>query len=292
MHSPQISIVIPCRNEGPNVHNTVSSILGTPTKCRFEIIVVDDGSTDNCCDFLRSASVDKRIRLINSAGVGACQSRNKGALFSRGEYLLFCDAHIFVEPFWLDVLLGSFPDEMTGIVSPGIASPQFPDVIGYGLTLTETFGVKWLGHPRKISPVLIAPGGCALVKKETFFKVKGFDAGFRIWGHEDVELSIKCWLFGYRVLINPAVKILHVFREHHPYSVSMNHLYYNYLRLALSHFSPKRVKKIIGLIKPHPEAEEVLTDVMFSDVWDQRKEYFSTRLFDDDWLFQKFSVNF
>lgn len=291
MTVPDISIIIPCRNEGINVANTISSILNTPTNIDFEIIVIDDGSIDGCCSFLRSKHLHKKIRLLTSDGVGACLARNKGAFCACTDYLLFCDAHIFVEPYWLDRLLSCFNDE-TGIVSPGIASPKLPDVVGYGMTLTESFGVRWLGHPGKTSSVLVAPGGCALVKRKTFISLGGFDRDFKVWGHEDVELSLKYWLFGYKILINPAVKILHIFREKHPYTVSMDYIYYNYLRIALSHFNSVRIKKMLSIIKNHPLSEEIITDVILSNIWAQRKKYFSTRLFDDDWLFQKFSVPF
>lgn len=292
MNQPQISIVIPCRNEGIHIIDTVSSILINPTNLTFEIIVVDDGSTDGCCRFLTQEPYPKKVTLVNGGGVGACRARNLGASQSQADYLVFCDAHILVQPFWLDRLFACFSPPDIGIVSPGIASPHLPDAAGYGLTLTENFGVEWLGSPGKVSPVLIAPGGCMLVNRHTFLNLGGFDQSFKVWGHEDVELSLKYWLFGYQVLVNPVVKILHVFREKHPYTVTMNQVYYNYLRMALSHFNPQRVKKIIGLVKTHPLAEEIITDTIFSDVWEQRERYFSSRVRDDDWLFQKFSVPF
>ena len=146
-------------------------------------------------------------------------------------------------------------------MSPGIASPKLPDVVGYGMTLTESFGVRWLGHPGKTSSVLVAPGGCALVKRKTFISLGGFDRDFKVWGHEDVELSLKYWLFGYKILINPAVKILHIFREKHPYTVSMDYIYYNYLRIALSHFNSVRKKNAEYNQKPS-FIRKIITDVI------------------------------
>lgn len=292
MYSPKISIVIPCKNEGENISKTVSSILGCHTKTDYEVIVVDDGSTDKCCDFLRHKTLHPCIRLINSSGVGACRARNMGAHWGKGEYLVFCDAHIFVQDSWLDSLKACFTESDTGIVSPAIASAANKDAVGYGMTLTETFGVNWLPHPGKTTPVPIAPGGCLMVRQNIFWQLGGFDEELRVWGHEDVELSLRFWLYGFRVLVNPEIQVAHVFRTSHPYSVTMDHLYYNYLRIALSHFNSKRVKKILSLIKSHPVAEEIVTDVILSNIWDRRKKLFSTRKHNDDWLFGQFSVPF
>lgn len=292
MNSPKISIVIPCKNEGENISKTISSILEHRNKTDYEIIVIDDGSKDGCCDFLRKKTFHPRIRLIDASGVGACRARNKGARWGKGDYLVFCDAHIFVQDYWLDRLAATFTEADTGIVSPAIASAANRDAVGYGLTLTETFGVNWLPHPGKTSPVPIAPGGCAMIRRKIFWQLGGFDEGLRVWGHEDVEISLRCWCCGYRVLVNPEVEIAHIFRTSHPYQVTMDHLYYNYLRIALSHFNSERVKKILGLIKSHPLAEEIITDIILSNIWDRRKKLFSTRKYNDDWLFSQFSVPF
>ena len=292
MEAPAVSIVIPCKNEGTNIFNTVSSILEAPTDLTFEALVVDDGSTDGCCHFLQQKNWCQKIRLINSGGVGACRARNQGAYSAQSEYLLFCDAHIFVQPFWLDRLIECFTDTDIGIVSPAIASSSDKHAVGYGMTLTEDFGVRWLPHPGRISPALIAPGGCAMVNRAVFLQLGGFDEGLKIWGHEDVELSLRYWLLGYKILINPNVEIAHVFRGSHPYQVTMDHIFYNYLRIGLCHFNAERIKKILRLIKTHPQAEEIICEIMLGEIWARRKKLFATRRLDDDRLFDMFKVPF
>lgn len=289
--STKVSIVIPCRNEGPNVASTVQSILETPTLLSYEIIVVDDGSSDGCCQFLANKKADQ-VRLIRTLGLGASNARNRGALSASGELLVFCDAHVFVEPYWLDKMAECFSDKQIGIVTPAIAPHDRPHLAGYGQTLTEGFRVDWLAHPGRMGEIPIAPGGCVMIARRTFQRVGGFDTGFRVWGHEDVELSIKYWLFGYKVLVNPEVKILHIFREQHPYPVSLYHVHYNYLRMAISHFGSVRIKKMLKLINSCPDATEIISQVAYSNVWQQRKRYFAMRKYHDDWFFHKFSIPF
>lgn len=253
MTLPEISIIIPCRNEGKNITLTIDSIIKNKTILKYEIIVVDDGSTDHCCRNLTSNFPHQKITLLNSHGQGACFARNIGALHARGEYLLFCDAHIFVQPFWLEKLLVCFNEPGIGIVAPGISSCQNPSAIGYGFTLNESFGVEWLPAPLQAAPVLIAPGACALIPQKIFREAGGFDQGLRVWGHEDVELSLRYWLLGHQVLVTPEVTIQHIFREQHPYAIEMKNVYYNYLRIALCHLNPQRIKKLLRLIMDFPK---------------------------------------
>lgn len=292
MAPPEISIIIPCRNEGKNITHTIKSMISNETFLAFEIIVVDDGSTDHCCRTLISDFPNQKITLLNSHGKGACYARNIGALHARGKYLLFCDAHIFVQPYWLEELLVCFDEPGIGIVAPGISSYHNSDAVGFGFTLTDSFGVEWLPAPIQTAPALIAPGACAMIPQKVFRLAGGFDQGLRVWGHEDVELSLRYWLLGYQVLVTPEVTIQHIFREKHPYAIAMENIYYNYLRIALCHLNPQRIKKLLQLIITFPQAEEIFADIMLSDAWLQRQNNFSKRLFDDDWLFHKFSVSF
>ncbi|MGK9517878.1 hypothetical protein O6467_24300, partial [Salmonella enterica subsp. enterica] len=73
--------------------------------------------------------------------------------------------------------------------------------------------------------------------------------GFKIWGFEDVEISIKLWLFGYTCMIESSVKILHVFREAHPYALDHKSVDFNLLWMACKHFSIERIEKLETLIK-------------------------------------------
>ncbi|SHF20807.1 Glycosyltransferase, GT2 family [Desulforamulus putei DSM 12395] len=236
---PQVSIVIPCKNEGRFIKQTIESILDTPGRVPYDITVVNDGSTDGCCTFLQTRQkIYSRVKLINTTGIGAANARNLGARHSSGEVLVFCDAHITVEEDWLDLLAEDLGEEGIGAVSPGIANMNQVHAIGYGLTWNEAMEARWLPCPVGMAEVPFAPGGCVAVKRDVFNNVEGFERGFRIYGFEDAEFSLKLWLFGYRVLVDPGVVIKHYFRESQPYAITMEEYAYNALRVALSHFTP------------------------------------------------------
>lgn len=89
MSEPLISILIPCFNAGPWVHRSIETALGQtwPTK---EVIVLDDGSTDNSLEIIRR--YEGRVRIATQANGGANASRNHLTRLSRGEWLVYLDA--------------------------------------------------------------------------------------------------------------------------------------------------------------------------------------------------------
>jgi len=291
---PGVSIIIPCKNEGSNVKMTVDSMFAAQTVRDVEIIVVDDQSQDDCCRFLQTEPGYSGVRYLTTTGLGAARARNYGAAAAQGEYLVFCDAHITVPEGWLEKLLGTFSDPSVAAVAPAIGSLANPKAVGYGQTWNERLETIWLPAPplQQSTRVPLLPGGCLAVRRQPFFKVGGFDRGFITWGYEDVELSLKLWLFGYELYVNPGVKILHLFRKKHPYQVTFDHVNYNLLRMAYSHFNDKRINKVISLLKEHTRAEKILQRVLKSDVLKQRQAYLNKRQRDDDWFMAEFKIPF
>jgi len=287
---PFVSLIIPAKNEGNNVRTTVESALRAKTHHPFEIVIVDDGSTDGCCEFLASEA-NEQIKLITTQGIGAAPARNLGADHSRGEYLIFCDAHLFFQDYWIDHLLGLIRSGQADAVSPGIASTNRPNLVGYGQTLNRMLGVQWNRQISLPTPTAILPGGCLAMARNVFFDVGGFDRGFQVWGFEDVEISIKLWLFGYKCFVQPAVKVFHLFRESHPYRVTFDHVYYNMLRMAYSHFNESRIAACRKLIH-HADPARIEAAVLAGGVLEQREHYFSRRKYDDEWFMRRFGIPF
>ncbi|MBZ4687839.1 MAG: hypothetical protein PWQ96_1830 [Clostridia bacterium] len=286
------SVIIPCKNEGKNIKMTIDSILTNSCKVSKEIIVVDDASNDNCCHFLKNKEY-RQISFYTTSGLGAAQARNYGAGLAKGEILVFCDAHIKVEAFWLQKLAEDIIKGDVKAVSPAIAVLERVDQIGFGQTWDSELKIKWLiNKPSSTTQVPLLPGGCMAIAQSAFEEVGGFDKGFKVWGHEDEEISLKLWLFNHPCAVNPAVTVEHLFRPKHPYRVLMYHVHYNLLRMAYSHFKMERVEKVKEKIKGIAYYEKLLKELLESDVMKQRKIYFSSRTHDDDWFMCKFGINF
>lgn len=177
---PMVSLIIPAKNEGNHVRATIESALQAQTVYPFEIILVDDGSSDGCCQFIATNPSDDRLKRVRTEGIGAANARNLGAMHSIGSDLIFCDAHLIFEDFWMDRLLEPIRQRQADGTTPGIASTDAPDIVGYGQTLDQRLSVKWNGWQPAPFPCAVLSGGCFAVSRNVFFDIGGFDDGFKM----------------------------------------------------------------------------------------------------------------
>lgn len=290
---PLVSIIIPCKNEGINVVNTINSAIKAKCKYPFEIVIIDDGSIDGCCDFVNKDEKFSQIRVVKTEGIGLAKAKNLGAVHTKGEYFIFCDAHLFFPDCWIDALIDPIRSGIADAVNPGIADHLNPANIGYGYRgWNENLEPKWNTEVTKLTPSAQLAGGCFAISKDCFFDIGGFDRGFRVWGREDEEISIKMWLFGYKCYIQPNTTVLHVFRANHaPFKLTWDDINYNTLRMAYSHFNEDRIEKCRKLIQ-YSDLASLEAQVLQSGVLEQRKTYFSRRIHDDSWYMKQFKIPF
>ena len=117
-----ISIIVPIYNAEKKLRRCVESIL-LQTFSDFELILVDDGSSDNSlaiCDELQLK--DSRIRVFHKENSGSSSTRNFGIKKAKGEYLTFSDADDCVEPTWLEKMITNIHD--TDLVIQGYICHQ------------------------------------------------------------------------------------------------------------------------------------------------------------------------
>jgi glycosyltransferase involved in cell wall biosynthesis len=292
MVKPLVSLIIPTKNEGQHVRNTIISALEAKTGQSFEIIIVDDASTDGCCNSLASLGTSGQIKVVRTQGVGAAMARNIGAEIAVGNYLIFCDAHLFFEDWWIDRLLMPIQNGQADATNPGIGDTVNPGNVGYGYSWNGKLEPKWNTDRRTLFPSAHLAGGCLAISRNAFFDIDGFERGFRVWGREDEEISFKLWVFGYKCYVEPKVKILHVFRPSSPpFQITWDDINYNLMRMAYSHFKEERIEKCKKLIK-HSDPEKILAAVLANGVLKQRDMYFSRRKYDDDWYMTTFNIPF
>lgn len=117
---PKISVIVPVYRVEPYLHRCVDSILAQ-TFSDFELILVDDGSPDNCpaiCD--EYAKKDNRFKVIHrKQNGGASAARNLGLKTSQGEYICFIDSDDYVVPEYLETLLQTIEETQADIVQCG-----------------------------------------------------------------------------------------------------------------------------------------------------------------------------
>ena len=134
---PLISVIVPVYRVEKYLDTCVKSIL-TQTYKNFELILVDDGSPDNCpalCD--KYAEIYKNIRVIHKENGGLSDARNIGVTMAKGEYVTFIDSDDYVHPLYLEMLLNGIrntkADFSVGDIKVIFEEQNFFDIIDKNL---------------------------------------------------------------------------------------------------------------------------------------------------------------
>ncbi len=290
--APEVTIVLPAYNEGLRLCETLAAIRDT-VNISYQTIVVNDGSTDSCCDFLRmDPSAFEDVLLVDLPNrQGVAYARNLGASHAQAPILIAMDAHCLPRPGWLQQLLHELQHPGVGIVAPQISSVECPSATAFGLTIRDReLGVGWL-HRQGNKPYPVPMAGCACIAmtREFFEAVGRFDV-FRSYGMEDVELCIRCWLLGYSVMMVPEAVVAHWFKKE-PFSVGWHDFLYNRMRTAVLHFDGDRLERILTSLKSKPAFPDAVTTLFASDIWTRRQFVRESRMHDGEWFCKKFGIN-
>lgn len=170
------SIVIPLYNKENSIQSTLKSIL-SQTYQKFEIVVVDDGSTDESAQKVLEIS-DERIRLIRKENGGVCSARNKGIIESKYDYIALLDADDTWDENYLNeqaCMIKDFPNaKMWGVNYAEISNGELARYLPTGLSknyrgyVEDYFYIKG-----RISDLFCSSS--VVVKREVFDDVGFFD---------------------------------------------------------------------------------------------------------------------
>lgn len=222
--SPLVSIVVPLHDGGRFVGETLRSVLAQ-TMRRFEVIVVDDGSTDDGPDIVR-AIADPRLRLERIGHRGVAAARNTGAALAseQAEYLIFLDADDVWRPETLEVLVDALagrPDAAGAFVLADYVD-LVGDVLHEGDFPRHMRGREDLEDgrlvPRDVAADvhfehlflsnLVYPPSCLLLRRSAFELAGGFDGRFLA---EDWEFVVRLARHGSLV---PVDRVMVGYRRH------------------------------------------------------------------------------
>jgi glycosyltransferase involved in cell wall biosynthesis len=289
MTDGMFSIVIPTLNEGGLLAMTTNSILSQTSYPHFEIIVVDDGSTDGSTEFY-DRYPNPHVRLVRTRGQGVAKARNVGAAHAAGEFVVFLDAHCRVSPDWLNGFAEALTPIDVGMAGPSFTKLEAPVPRGCGMFWAEyTLENHWYEPVDGVGPYVVplTTGACQAFRRQYFLALGQYEDGFTRWGYEDVELCLRAWALGYRVVVNPAVTIAHYFRESRDYEVDDVEVTYNFLRMIHMHFKPERIERIVASLGANPFVAPAFERLQRSDVLDVRRELDAARRRTDDWFFEE-----
>jgi GT2 family glycosyltransferase/radical SAM superfamily enzyme YgiQ (UPF0313 family)/tetratricopeptide (TPR) repeat protein len=211
------SIIIPVFNKLELTRQCLTMLASFTTMPEYEVIVVDNASTDGTAEFLAELGGDVQV-IRNPENYGFAIACNQGAKAARGEYLLFLNNDTIPTEGWLNALV----DEVE----------RHPDVAVVGSKLLYEDGTiqhagvafsRIVFTPYHIyrrfpadSPMVnrrrefqCVTGACMLVRRDVFEQVDRFDEGFKN-GFEDVDLCLKIRERGWRIVYRPDSVVYHM----------------------------------------------------------------------------------
>jgi GT2 family glycosyltransferase len=212
---PEVSIIIPVYNQSQFTLRCLSSIQQHSSNVTYEVVVVDDHSSDNTAELMRQVSGLTYLRAERNAGfVASC---NRGAMSARGKYLLFLNNDTTVTPGWLDNLLATYSYEpKAGLVGSKLIYPDgrlqeaggiiWRDGSGWNRGKYEDPSLPKYNYLREVD---YCSAASVMIPKSLFEKVGRFDQKYSPAYYEDTDLAFKVAQSGYKVLYQPLSVVIH-----------------------------------------------------------------------------------
>ncbi len=223
--SPLVSVVTLTHNKLAYTRRCLSSWLET-TGAAWELIVVDNGSTDGTREWLdgfrgEAGGRGVPVRLVlNPGNIGCSTARNQGVALARGEHVVFADNDVALRSRrWLAILAGRLAERPeAGMAGPKIVYPFPPHDIQFaGGGVTRSGRVCFCGRGERRDDPRFTAGrdvqcfisACCMIRRSVFEEIGGLDEAFNPVEFEDIDFSYRLRARGYRIAYVPEAEMYH-----------------------------------------------------------------------------------
>lgn len=197
-----VSVIVPAFNSSGAISECIESLERQSYGRPYEIIIVNDGSTD---DTEQNARAFKSVRVITQKNGGPGKARNVGARAAKGSIVLFTDADCVADYNWIAEMVKPFEDE--GVV--GVQGRYRTKQRGIIPVFTQLEIEQRYERMAAGKDIDFIGSYAAAYRKATFLKFNGFDESFRKASGEDPDLSFRIAKAGLRMVFNPDAIIYH-----------------------------------------------------------------------------------
>jgi len=205
--NPLVSIIIVNYNGKNHLEKCLKSIMKINYP-NYEIIVVDNNSTDDSIEFVKN-TYPSIIIIKLEKNYGFAEPNNIGAKNAKGDLFLFLNNDTEVNPNFINEMVNVLQkDSEIAICQSLLLKPngQVDSSGDFIDTLGRTFSSK--DKANEVKKILSARGASMMIRKESFWDLGGFDKKF-FASYEDVDLGWRAWLWGYKIVLVPNSIVYH-----------------------------------------------------------------------------------
>lgn len=276
-----ISVIVPVFNDAKGLSDTLESLINQnyPEE-HFEIIVVDNGSTDNTSDIINSF-LKRYPKLVHSDEENLIQSsyaaRNKGVKASKGPIIAFIDADMTVDRDWLIKINSSLRKGDWDYLACEV------DIYFKKASIYSVYN-KIYGFPIKsyVYNLHFAPTCCLVVKKSIFEDLGLFDP--RLISSGDLEFGNRVYASKRKMMHDSDILMLHPARS------SFMELYKKFFRIGrglqqISYLYPERYSGFGAVLKPFPKnPSKFFKSMNGNELWDELPLNNKIRIYFIEWM--------
>jgi glycosyltransferase involved in cell wall biosynthesis len=186
-----VSVVIPCYNHGAYIQEAISSVEQNVGKIPYEIIVVDDGSTDQQTLFVIEELIAKGYNVIRQQNQGLAAARNNAIAVAKGRYILPLDSDNKLDEsyFTKGISLLDNNESIDVVYGNALFFGATDGIRNAGINTVGEFDIARILDFNYID-------ACAIYRKSIWEKVGGYDGKMPAMGHEDWEIWINMYFSG------------------------------------------------------------------------------------------------
>lgn len=201
---PHLTVIVPVHNGRLQLPRCLDALLASGYT-NFEVIVVDDCSTDNTREIVESFDA-RYLRTPRNIGPGG--ARNLAAQHAEGEILVFVDSDVVVPPEALGIIAEDFDRDpkLAALFGSYDIAPAWPDFLSQYKNLMHHYV-----HQISKEEAATFWAGCGAIRREVFAEFGGFDLKkYAKPSIEDIELGFRMWRAGRRILLEKRVQVKHL----------------------------------------------------------------------------------
>lgn len=194
-YTPSVTVIIPAHNEGKHIKSTLDAVLGSGYPGKLRIITIDDGSSDETPDILKTYSRNPRVRVLHTDHIGKSRAMNKALKLATTEIVITIDGDTRLEKGSIERLVAPFSEKEVAATTGVIKVANTGKPLSWFQRLEYLNFAFFKSVCERIGAVIAASGPLSAFRRSYLVKAGGFNPHLFL---EDFDVAIKLIRKGYK----------------------------------------------------------------------------------------------